>query len=81
MPNAPEHRYPVIELRQDTLHPGQRDTLIDLFDREFIETQKAVGTAVRAEALAAFYGGPVWQRHRDAAHRDDPFTSLKGTGP
>ena len=39
-------RYPVVELRQYTLHPGQRDVLIDLFDREFVETQEAVGMAV-----------------------------------
>lgn len=36
----------VLELRQYTLHPGQRDVLIDLFDREFIETQEAVGMRV-----------------------------------
>lgn len=83
---------PVLELRQYTLHPGQRDVLIRLFDREFVETQEAVGMrvvgqfrdmddpdrfvwvrgfrdmAARAEALAAFYGGPVWARHRDAAN-------------
>ncbi len=34
---------PVIELRQYTLQPGQRDVLIDLFDREFVETQEAIG--------------------------------------
>ena len=31
----------VVELRQYTLHPHQRDVLIDLFDREFVETQEA----------------------------------------
>jgi hypothetical protein len=36
----------LIELRQYLLHPGQRDTLIELFDREFIETQEAVGMDV-----------------------------------
>jgi NIPSNAP len=36
----------LIELRQYLLHPGQRDTLIELFDREFIETQEAVGMHV-----------------------------------
>ena len=85
-------RYPVVELRQYTLRPGQRDVLIDLFDREFVESQEAVGMAVvgqlrdlddpdrfvwirgfnsmpaRAEALAAFYGGPVWKRHAAAAN-------------
>jgi hypothetical protein len=39
-------RYPVVELRQYTLHPGRRDVLIDLFDREFVETQEAAGMAV-----------------------------------
>jgi hypothetical protein len=41
-----EVRCPVVELRQYTLHPGQRDTLIDLFDRELVETQEAVGMAI-----------------------------------
>ncbi|PYJ69705.1 MAG: hypothetical protein DME75_10540 [Verrucomicrobia bacterium] len=34
---------PIVELRQYTLHPGKRDVLIDLFDREFIEPQEALG--------------------------------------
>jgi hypothetical protein len=83
---------PIIELRQYTLHPGKRDTLIDIFDREFVETQEAVGIQVigqfhnlddadqfvwlrgfndmeaRAESLNAFYSGPVWKAHRDAAN-------------
>ena len=81
----------MIELRQYTLHPGKRDELIALFEREFIESQEAVGMKVvgtfrdldrsdrfvwiradmpsRAEGLTAFYGGPVWPRHRDAAKR------------
>src|SRR5471030_2209436 len=82
----------VLELRQYTLHPGHRDELIALFEREFVETQEAVGShvlgtfrdldapdrfvwlrgfadmAARADALGAFYGGPAWQRHRDAAN-------------
>ena len=82
---------PIVELRQYTLHPGKRDVLIELFDREFIESQEILGMYVigqfrdldnpnrfvwlrgfrnmteRAEALAAFYGGPVWKAHREAA--------------
>lgn len=82
----------VVELRQYTLQPGQRDALIDLFEREFVESQEAAGMtllgqfrdldapdrfvwlrgfadmAMRADALGAFYGGPVWQVHRDAAN-------------
>jgi hypothetical protein len=34
---------PVVELRQYTLRPGQRDVLVELFDREFVESQEAVG--------------------------------------
>jgi len=37
---------PVVELRQYTLHPGKRDVLIELFDREFIEPQEALGITV-----------------------------------
>lgn len=83
---------PVVELRQYTLHPGRRDELVTLFEREFVEPQRACGMHIlgtfrdigdadrfvwlrgfdgmpqRAEALGAFYGGPVWQAHRDAAN-------------
>jgi hypothetical protein len=37
---------PVVELRQYTLHPGKRDVLIELFDRQFIEPQEALGIKV-----------------------------------
>lgn len=37
---------PVLELRQYTLLPGQRDVLIDLFDREFVESQEAEGMRI-----------------------------------
>lgn len=37
---------PLVELRQYTLHPGQREVLIDLFDRELIESQEALGIRV-----------------------------------
>jgi hypothetical protein len=36
----------VFELRQYTLHPGKRDTLIELFEREFLEPQEAAGIRV-----------------------------------
>ena len=82
----------VLELRQYTLRPGQRDVLIDLFEREFVESQEALGMPLfgqfrdlddpdrfvwlrgftdmpaRALALAAFYDGPVWRAHREAAN-------------
>jgi hypothetical protein len=83
---------PVLELRQYTLRPGRRDELIELFERELIEPQEAVGARIvgtfrdadaadrfvwlrgfrdmdaRRRALEAFYGGPVWRAHRDAAN-------------
>ena len=80
------------ELRQYKLAPGKRDVLIELFERELVETQEDVGMDVigtfrdaddpdrfvwlrgfpdmesRARSLAAFYGGPVWKAHREAAN-------------
>lgn len=83
---------PLVELRQYTLHPGRRDELTELFDREFVETQEAVGIHVigqfydlddpnrfvwlrgfndmsaREQSLHAFYTGPIWKTHCDAAN-------------
>jgi hypothetical protein len=42
-PSAAASCCAVHELRQYTLKPGQRDVLIALFEREFVETQEAVG--------------------------------------
>lgn len=36
----------IYELRRYTMRPGGRDTLIELFEREFIETQEAAGMRV-----------------------------------
>lgn len=82
----------VIELRQYRMKPGRRDALIDLFEREFVESQEACGMSLlgqfrdldapghfvwmrgfeameaRKAALEGFYGGPVWQAHREAAN-------------
>lgn len=82
----------VFELRRYTLHPGRRDDFVELFEREFIDPQEALGMSLpglfcdagdpdrfiwlrafedmqaRPEALAAFYGGPIWKAHRDAAN-------------
>jgi hypothetical protein len=83
---------PIVELRRYRLHPGTRETMIAIFDREFVETQEATGMEViaqfrdidepdvftwlrgfpdmpsRAQSLGAFYDGPAWARHRDAAN-------------
>src|SRR2546423_12517230 len=40
------HCCEVLELRQYTLKPGQRDALITLFDRYFVESQEAMGMTV-----------------------------------
>ncbi len=46
MKSSSEICCPVVELRQYTLHPGARDTLIALFEREFVETQEALGMRI-----------------------------------
>ena len=37
---------PVVELRQYTLRPGQREVLVELFDRELLASQEAVGMRI-----------------------------------
>jgi hypothetical protein len=39
----------IVELRQYTTYPGQRDALISLFEREFIDGQEAAGMVVIAQ--------------------------------
>lgn len=36
----------ILELRQYTMVPGRRDDFVELFDREFVETQEALGMEV-----------------------------------
>jgi hypothetical protein len=36
----------VVELRRYALKPGTRETLVELFDREFVESQEALGMAI-----------------------------------
>ena len=72
----------LIELRQYLLHPAQRDTLIDVFDRAFVETQEAVGMDVlgqfrdpqRPDCFVWFRGFPdMAARHRSlTAFYDGP---------
>ncbi|CAM4019798.1 NIPSNAP family protein [Kibdelosporangium persicum] len=33
----------IVELRQYTLKPGRRDTLVEIFEKHFVDTQEAVG--------------------------------------
>jgi heme-degrading monooxygenase HmoA len=37
---------PIVELRRYALRPGARDTLIELFDRELVEAQEALGMQI-----------------------------------
>jgi hypothetical protein len=37
---------PIVELRQYVLHPGGPDVLVELFDREFVESQEATGMEI-----------------------------------
>ena len=39
-------RMNVVELRRYTLKPGARETLVELFDREFVESQEALGMRI-----------------------------------
>jgi hypothetical protein len=36
----------VVELRRYTLKPGTRETLVELFDREFVESEEALGMRI-----------------------------------
>ncbi|MFE3906287.1 NIPSNAP family protein [Streptomyces sp. NPDC059153] len=72
----------VIELRQYTLRPGRRDELIELFDREFVESQEDVGMSVLGQFRDL--GDPdrfVWLRgFRDMEARHRALTNFYG-GP
>ncbi len=43
------HASPVVELRQYTLKPGQRDALLDLFETHFVTSQAALGMRLHGE--------------------------------
>ncbi len=65
---------PVVELRQYTLRPGQRDVLVELFDRELVESQEAVGMELigqfrdldRPDRFVWLRGFPDMERRRVA---------------
>jgi hypothetical protein len=46
LPAPAETCSPIVELRQYTLHPGQRDVLIALFEDQFVESQEVVGARI-----------------------------------
>jgi hypothetical protein len=73
----------VFELRQYTLYGGQRDTLISLFEKNFIEPQEAVG----AHVIGTFrdIDDPdrfVWIRgFRDMPARQQSLQDFYGSSP
>jgi hypothetical protein len=70
----------IVELRQYTLKPGSRDTLVDIFEQHFIESQQAVGITL----IGQFYDldDPdrfVWLRSfPDMAARKAALTAFYG---
>jgi hypothetical protein len=79
---APPPGEQIVELRQYTLHKGQRDTLIGLFERYFIESQNVLG----AEVLGTFrdLGDPdrfVWMRGFESMERRRQALSAFYDGP
>lgn len=77
-----EHCCEVVELRQYTLYPGKRDVLIDLFEREFVESQEAMG--MRLVGMFRDLDNPdrfVWLRgFRDMSSRKAALEGFYG-GP
>ena len=79
---ALKRSFPLVELRQYTLHPGKRDELIELFEREFVESQeeqgmKVIGTFIDLDRPDRF----VWLRgYSDMASRLAGLTAFYG-GP
>ncbi|MDF5755777.1 NIPSNAP family protein [Spongiactinospora sp. TRM90649] len=75
--------WPVVELRRYTLHPGARETMIDLFDRELVETQEETGMRI----LGQFRDEDdpdrfVWMRaFPDMARRTESLTAFYVNGP
>ena len=81
-PEKLQGSFPIVELRQYTLHPGKRDQLIELFEREFVESQeeqgmKVIGTFIDLDRPNRF----VWLRgFRDMDSRLAGLTGFYG-GP
>ena len=46
MPHLSDQCCSVLELRQYTLHPGQRDALVDVFERTLVDSQEQLGIHV-----------------------------------
>lgn len=74
--DKPQRFSPVVELRQYTLKPGARETLIDVFDNHLIEGQEELGMAVigqfrdldRPDMFVWLRGFADMERRRDGLH-------------
>lgn len=82
MPHLSDQCCSVLELRQYTVHPGQREALIDVFERSLVESQEGfgihvVGSFTDLDRPDRF----VWIRGFDSA--DSRSTALRAfyTGP
>ena len=73
---------PVVELRQYTLNPGQRDTLMTMFESRFVTSQQATGVRIHGEFRDAGDADRfVWLRgFRDMPERQRSLTEFYG-GP
>ena len=73
----------VIELRRYRLHPGARETLIGLFDCEFVEAQEAadMGRAGNGAAHVASERGRHGPCCTAEAHGDHPPRPVQGSNP
>ena len=59
---------PVVELRQYTLHPGQRDVLMSLFEKQFVTGQQASGIRLHGEFTDADQSRPLRLAARISQH-------------
>lgn len=69
---------PIVEVRQYTVHPERRDDLVTLFDREFVESQEALGMRLIGQFRDLDAPGRfVWIRgFADMAARHDALTAF-----
>ena len=78
----------IVELRRYTLREGRHNELIDLFDREFVETREELGMAVLGQfrdltslssstTVPSTLSGTARAASGDAVARSAPFASVR----
>ncbi len=72
----------VVELRQYTLHSGERDALIELFERELVHTQEAVGIGCSASSATSMIrtGSSGWGASRTWSRAAGPLRPSTASG-